>query len=147
MCSTFSFLNICACCKELMFNYQRHLDKELNLSVLFVFVLFYFILFEKEGCWYCIAMSPWVSWNHKGLETIWRLSDPPCFLVLFLTWRTCETKLSCVLLPEAALVNTRVTLNLMQTFLLAIRATLTPEKTFLLKDMFHYCQCFYWALL
>ena len=51
-------------------------------------------------------MSPRVSWNRKGLETI----DDVCrtrhvFVVLVLTLHKCETQMSCVLLPEAALVN------------------------------------------
>ena len=35
------------------------------------FILFYLILFEREGCWYYIAMSPRVGWNCKGLETMY----------------------------------------------------------------------------
>ena len=34
------------------------------------FILFYYILFEREGCWY-ITMSLRVGWNCKGLETIY----------------------------------------------------------------------------
>ena len=35
------------------------------------FILFYFILFEREGCWYYIAMSLRVGWNRKGMETMY----------------------------------------------------------------------------
>ena len=51
-------------------------------------------------------MSPRVGWNRKGLETIYDMCvGPAMFLVLVLTLHTFETLLSCVLLPEAALVN------------------------------------------
>ena len=38
------------------------------------------------GCWYDIAMSPWVGWNRKGLETIYDMCVGPA-----MTLHTCET--------------------------------------------------------
>ena len=92
--STFSFLNICACCKELIFNYQRDTKNWTCpcYSSLLYLILFYFILFEREECWYYIAMSPRVGWNRKRVETIYDvcMTHHVC-LVLVLTKHTCET--------------------------------------------------------
>ena len=44
---------------------------ELVCIIHLCFILFYLILFEREGCWYYIAMSPRVGWNRKGLETMY----------------------------------------------------------------------------
>ena len=70
-------------------------------------------------------MSPRVGWNRKGLETIYVMCvGPAMFLVLVLTLRTCETQLSCILLPKAALFNS-------VTITFSITATLQVVEVYL----------------
>ena len=70
-------------------------------------------------------MSPRVGWNRKGVEIIYVMCvGPAMFLVLLLTLHTCEIQLSCVLLPEAALVNS-------VTITFSITATLQVVEVYL----------------
>ena len=89
--SIFSFLNICACCKELTI--KETLRQRTELGVLFVFALFYFILFYLRKKDVDIILL----WAHESVETVrdWKLYmtcvGPAMFLVLVLTLGTCET--------------------------------------------------------
>ena len=80
--STFSFLNICACCKELIFNYQRDRQRtELVRVIHLCFILFYFSSFYLRETDVDIILL----WARESVGTVraWKpymtcVYGPPC---------------------------------------------------------------------
>ena len=80
--STFSFLNICACCKELIFTYQRDRQRtELVRVIHLCFILFYFSLFYLRETDVDILLL----WARESVGTVraWKpymtcVYGPPC---------------------------------------------------------------------
>ena len=136
--------NLCLTIKETL--RQR---TELVYVICFCFILFYFILFDKEACWYYIAVSPQVGFNHKGLETIYDMCVGP---TMFFRSNSVFTHLwDLAALSFTAWSSTCQHMSHLGSdadFSTAYQGyTHPPKKPFLLQDMFYYCQCFHWALI